>query len=106
VWHHGQHVRCVRAREPSAGRAAARIEQSDQCATFCAYFSQQKPSTTELHEHSSELPERMRGMLERGDTNQDGFLSRDEHVQLARGQAASGRRDERRDDQPRNDERR
>lgn len=36
-----------------------------------------------------ELPERMQGMLERGDTDKDGFLSRDELVQLAREQARS-----------------
>ena len=33
-----------------------------------------------------ELPERMAGMLERGDTNKDGFLSREELVALARSQ--------------------
>ncbi|MBI5768951.1 MAG: hypothetical protein HZA93_14235 [Verrucomicrobia bacterium] len=34
-----------------------------------------------------ELPERMMGMMERGDLNKDGFLTRDELVQLARAQA-------------------
>ena len=34
-----------------------------------------------------ELPERMAGMMERGDLNKDGFLTRDELVQLARMQA-------------------
>lgn len=37
-----------------------------------------------------ELPERMAGMMERGDVNKDGFLSRDELVQLARAQAQRG----------------
>lgn len=36
-----------------------------------------------------ELPERMAGMMERGDLDKDGFLSRDEIVQLARAQAAA-----------------
>ena len=38
-----------------------------------------------------ELPERMMGMMERGDLNKDGFLTRDELVQLARAQAQGGR---------------
>jgi hypothetical protein len=33
----------------------------------------------------------MMGMMERGDLDKDGFLSRDELVQLARAQAAGGR---------------
>lgn len=37
-----------------------------------------------------ELPERMIGMMERGDLNKDGFLTRDELVQLARMQAQRG----------------
>lgn len=37
-----------------------------------------------------ELPERMAGMMERGDANKDGFLTRDELVQLARTQAQRG----------------
>jgi Ca2+-binding EF-hand superfamily protein len=37
-----------------------------------------------------ELPERMAGMMERGDANKDGFLTRDELVQLARAQAQRG----------------
>jgi len=37
-----------------------------------------------------ELPERMLGMMERGDVNKDGFLTRDELVQLARAQAQRG----------------
>ncbi len=36
-----------------------------------------------------ELPERMAGMMERGDSDKDGFLSRDELLQLARAQAAA-----------------
>lgn len=36
-----------------------------------------------------ELPERMQGMMERGDTDKDGFLSREELLQLARSQAQS-----------------
>lgn len=34
-----------------------------------------------------ELSERMQGMMERGDTNKDGFLTKDELVALARAQA-------------------
>ena len=37
-----------------------------------------------------ELPERMAGMMERGDLNKDGFLTRDELVQLARMQVQRG----------------
>jgi EF hand len=58
-----------------------------------------------------ELPERMMGMMERGDLNKDGFLTRDELVLLARAQAQmqrSGPPDERgRGERPREgDERR
>ncbi len=37
-----------------------------------------------------ELPERMAGLMARGDTNQDGFLSRDELIALARSMATQG----------------
>jgi Ca2+-binding EF-hand superfamily protein len=37
-----------------------------------------------------ELPERMAGMMERGDVDKDGFLTRDELVKLAQAQAARG----------------
>lgn len=37
-----------------------------------------------------ELSERMQGMMERGDTNKDGFLTKDELVALARAQAQRG----------------
>ncbi len=38
-----------------------------------------------------ELPERMRGLMERADTNKDGFVDRDELTRLAREQAGRGR---------------
>ena len=37
-----------------------------------------------------ELPERMAGLMARGDTNHDGFLSRDELIALARSMATQG----------------
>jgi Ca2+-binding EF-hand superfamily protein len=53
-----------------------------------------------------EVPERMQGMFERGDTNRDGFLSRDELVRLARTQSENRGREGTREGGPRNDERR
>ena len=37
-----------------------------------------------------ELPERMAGLMARGDTNKDGYLSKDELIVLARSMAAQG----------------
>ena len=54
-----------------------------------------------------ELPERMAGMMERGDLNKDGFLTRDELVKLARAQSQRGAPGgERGGDRPRNDDER
>lgn len=44
----------------------------------------------------SELPERMARMMERGDTNKDGKLSREELTELARAQAGGGGREQER----------
>ena len=38
-----------------------------------------------------ELPERMAGMLERGDLDKDGFLTREELAQLAKNMPVGGR---------------
>lgn len=42
----------------------------------------------------SEVPERMHGMFERGDTNKDGVLSKEELRKLAEAQSGGERRDE------------
>lgn len=42
----------------------------------------------------SEVPERMSGLFERGDTNKDGVLSKDELRKLAEAQSGGVRRDE------------
>ena len=52
----------------------------------------------------SEVPERMHGLFERGDTNKDNVLSKDELRKLAEAQIGGGQRQER--DEHREDERR